>query len=285
MQIITITKAFVRRHFPKRHSASHKGDNGRVIVIGGSREYVGAPYFAGLGATASGADLVHLTTPAIVAQSLRRRSPNLLIRETAGSKDHLTSTAVTEVLKYTREPHTAAVIGPGLGAHPSTKKAILKLLGQISCPLVIDASALLPEIVSVIQDSKLNIQNSKLILTPHHGEFQRLTNLSPTTANLRRTADQLNTTILLKGATDYVATRGILLKNTTGSPILTVGGTGDVLAGLAAGLLARGAAPHHAAALATYILGKTGEALAKKYESITAELLAAEVPQIVKKLI
>jgi NAD(P)H-hydrate epimerase len=142
----------------KRKAASHKGENGRVIVIGGSAEYHGAPILAGLGALNAGCDLVTLLVPESILDAARAYKPDFVVRSYEG--EHLNSSALKELAKYSPE-QDVCIIGPGLGTSGETKKALNNMLARIKIPVVLDADALkqldirvLKKINSVITPSR-----------------------------------------------------------------------------------------------------------------------------------
>lgn len=264
-----------------------------MIIVGGSREYVGAPTFAAGGAIAGGADLVYLFVPKCTVAAARKFSPNVIVRECAGDPDRLTSAAIPDVIALANKPHTALVVGPGLGRDAATCVAIKLLITQTRTPLVLDADALQSTIIEsatkrIRRDSKSKIRNSELdiVLTPHAGEFRRMFGHAPTAATIRAAAQKFQTTILAKGRHDTIASPdGEMMLNRTGHPILTVGGTGDTLAGLVGAFLARGVREFEAAACAAYLVGRAGETLAAYYESVMPQLVAREIPRLLRRLI
>jgi len=266
----------VRYYFPKREQSSHKGKNGKVLIVGGSKEFVGAPIFAALGAIAGGADLVNLMVPQINFAATRKFSPNIIVHNFTKNSEILTPAAVPEILRVSKKTNSTIVIGCGLGQNPETQKAVIKIIDKTCQPLVIDADALIKNL------SKKFDTKRKIVLTPHASEFRKIAGkFSP-----QELAKKAGVTILKKGAIDMIsAADGQVRWNDSGNPILTVGGTGDTLAGLIGSLLSRGAEPFKAAGMAAFILGKTGEELALKSESITPQILARKIPQTIRQIL
>ena len=253
----------VKFHFPRRKSESRKGQNGRVVIIGGSVEFVGAPLFAGLGAQTAGVDLVNIFVPAVNFSAARKFCPNFLIQKFSDNAEFLTISAAKEILDFAKKNNATLVVGCGLGRNLETVSAVKFIAKKCQQPLVLDADALLPDLPK--------FASKKVVLTPHASEFKRL-------------PKNLNATILKKGRTDEIISLDRRSRwNDRGDPILTVGGTGDVLAGLVGGLVARNVEPFEAAGIAAFLLGLTGEKLALKSESITAQMLARKIPQIIRK--
>jgi len=162
----------------------------------------------------------------------------------------------------------AIVMGPGLGDDPKTQAAIKKLIMEIDKPLVLDASALI----------FTNIVPKIGVLTPHHGEFKRLTGEEPTPDIVQKWAKDLGVTIVCKGPEDIIAYDDQLALNKTGNSLMTVGGSGDVLSGLIGGLIAQGMSPFDAGRRGTEILGRAGDTLAVLQENFRAQDLAANIP-------
>jgi ADP-dependent NAD(P)H-hydrate dehydratase / NAD(P)H-hydrate epimerase len=255
----------VKVYFPQRKLDSHKGENGRVVVVGGSKNFVGAPLFAGLGAIASGVDLVDIFVPKINFAASRKFSPNFLIREISGEPNFLTPEAAVEILSFAKKNNATLVIGPGLGRQKETVAAIEFLARNCRQTLVFDADALIPNLPKFV--------SKKVVLTPHAGEWRRI-------------PKNLNATILKKGRIDeIIAPDGRRRWNDQGNPILTVGGTGDVLAGVVGGLLAREVKPFEAAGIAAFLVGLTGEQIAVKSESTTPQMLARIIPKIIREIL
>lgn len=245
----------------KRKTDSHKGENGKVMIIGGNALFHGAPILCSLGAEYSGVDLVFPFIPPCHAQVARTYSLNFILQTFVDT--HLTEKDVKNILNFSKNVD-AVVVGPGLGTDKETIKAIKSLLSKLDKPTVIDASALiytnsLPEVA---------------ILTPHRGEFKKLTGDDPEPELVQKWAKNLNATIVCKGPEDIIASPDDLVINKTGNALMTVGGTGDVLSGLIGGLLARGYESVEACQIATHTLGSIANHLAGHQDSLTAIQMA-----------
>ena len=232
----------------KRSSESHKGDSGRILVIGGG-PYTGAPALTALAALRAGADIVTVAAPARAAKTISCFSPNLIVREL--SEDHLSANDL-QPLQDLIAAHDVVVMGMGLGRHPDTRDAIASII-PLAEKVVIDADALLPGLPL------------KGLITPHAGEFQRISGISlidldykERTELVRGYARERGVTILLKGKVDLITDGEIVRANTTGNPGMTVGGTGDVLAGIVAAFYARTSALR-AASAAAFVNGRAGD--------------------------
>jgi len=245
--------------FPTRSDASHKGENGRVVIFGGSENFHGAPILAAQGALAAGVDLAEICCPQQVAVAARSTSLSLIVH--AGTHAHLTR---QEAKKW--EPllarADAVVIGNGFGTHSSTLRAVLHVLKNFEGPTVIDADALHPEILQHLHPLS--------VLTPHAGEFRRLFGCDPTPATALDAASRWRCVIVCTGPVDLIATPDSFLENHTGCGEMAVGGTGDALAGLIGGFLARRLPPLDAALLACHSWGTAGEKLSKKLRTFSA---------------
>jgi len=249
----------------KRKNTSHKGNNGKVLIVGGNELYHGAPILAGLGAEKSGADLVYLMVPVNQQNLARQFSLNLIVDTFKGK--FLRPVDIQHVVDWTKKADVM-VIGNGLGEKGQTIRAVKKILDQSTCDLVIDASAL----SAVLLSKNLNVSKRQIVLTPHQGEFSKTfkANLEKLSAKelqdlLKKNAKEFGSTIVLKGPEDLIASPdGKFHKNKTGHPIMTKGGTGDVLAGLIGGFISQGLSGFEAAKKATEEWGKVGESVFKK---------------------
>ncbi len=229
---------------------AHKGDHGRVLVVGGG-PYTGAPALTGLAALRAGTDLVEVATP--VGDAVASMSPDLIVNDLSG--DHLTGDHIEE-LNEASERADVLAIGPGLGNHPETLDAATRLIEAEVETVVVDADAL--AVVSTANPS------ADLICTPHAGEFAEMGFTAPDGWEARETvvaeaAQDLDATVLLKGGFDVISDGDRTAVNRTGNPGMTVGGTGDVLTGVTAALAHRGS-PIEAAAVGAWVNGRAGDA-------------------------
>lgn len=256
--------------FPRRLPKSHKRENGVTVIVGGSRDFVGAPLFAACGAQAAGVDLVYVWVPEVNFAATRKFSPNFLVRDFP----KFTSAEVPRILALLQKERATLVMGPGLGREEETQEAVCRLAREVTGPLVLDADAILP------WQKFGKFRSSAVVFTPHAGELKRLAQGLALPALARK----LKAVILQKGVPDQVFGGGEVRKVVPGKPILTVGGTGDLLAGLLGGLLARRVAPFPAAGLASFILARVSEEVARKAESTTPQVLARRIPKLVASI-
>ncbi|MDD1759728.1 MAG: NAD(P)H-hydrate dehydratase, partial [Methanothrix sp.] len=232
----------------KRTPESHKGDSGRILVIGGG-PYTGAPALTAMAALRAGADIVTIAAPRSASATIAGFSPNLIVREL--SHDHLCPLDL-ELLKDQIARHDVVVMGMGLGRDPETIDALARII-PLCKKTVIDADALQPNLPL------------KGIVTPHAGEFQRISGVHLSDAGYRERIEPLKAyacekglVVLLKGKVDLISDGSAIRANTTGNQGMTVGGTGDVLAGVTAAFYARTSAMR-AATAAAFINGKAGD--------------------------
>jgi len=254
---------------------AHKGTVGRLLVIGGSNVFSGAPALAAMAALRAGVDVVSVAAPEKTATVISSMSPALITIKLKGK--HLNSGNLSALKEYL-ESATAVVLGPGLGLHSETKetvKEVIEQLEQTGKPLLLDADGL-----KAFAEFKRKV-DLPMVLTPHAREYEILTgnklpnDLEERAEKVQKSARKLGATILLKGPTDLISNGTEVKLNFTGNPGMTVGGTGDVLSGVVGGLLAMGADPFRAAAAGAFINGAAGDFVAaeKGYHMIPTDLL------------
>lgn len=255
--------SLVKNFIPPRKFASRKGDNGKVLVLGGSYIYHGAPILSSIAALRCGTDLVYTCVPKINAQATRAASPNLIVLPLVDAK--LTRGAVHKLLGIIPKDLTSATIGMGLAIQDiEALKLLVKSLLDMDVRLSLDASSLVPDILPIIK-------NKNVVVTPHAGEFKRLFGELPSDAKKERVslvekhAKENSVTILLKGPTDVVSDGHKTFLNVKNTPAMTVGGTGDVLSGLVAGMLSKNKNSIESAAAAVFVNGKAGTLAQRKY--------------------
>ena len=247
-----------------RRKTSHKGDNGRVLVIGGSKEYSGAPFLAAsaISSLRLGADLVTIACPEKVAWAINSLNPDLITVKLKGN--YINSKHRKEILSLVKK-NDVVLIGPGLSKNKSTLSFIKGIIKEIKKPKVIDA-----DVISAIRIQ--NLQNS--VITPHNKEFEIL--LKNSRLNKNNFKKELkDNIILLKGKEDKIISKDKVFINKTGNEGMTVGGTGDILAGLVAGHIAVGCSLLSATRKAAALSGKIGDKLKKElgYGFIASDFL------------
>jgi ADP-dependent NAD(P)H-hydrate dehydratase / NAD(P)H-hydrate epimerase len=236
----------------------YKGQNGKVLVIGGSRDYVGAPAFAAMAALRTGIDIVTVCAPEKVAWAINQYSPDLITKKFLGEELNLTH--AKEIISLA-ETFDVAVLGNGLGIN---KDLVLKLVREIKKPFVIDADAIKVLNIEIVNNS---------IITPHKKEFEMLYNNTlkkpifdekNMDANIKAIQPMMTSNvILLKGPVDTIFSKDKKQQNKTGDNSMTKGGTGDILAGLCAGYLAQSGDLFESAMHSAFISGRLGEYIHK----------------------
>lgn len=267
---------------PRRKPNARKGDAGRVLVIGGG-PYTGAPAFAGMATMRAGADLVFVATPESAALPVAVHSPNLIVRPLEGerlSEDH-----VPELLSFSKGVDVVA-IGPGLGSAPETIRGAQLFIQRCTKPMVIDADA-----IRACGSRPQILRKKSAVITPHAGEFKRLTGKALGTDDpvkrgerVKEGAAKLHATILLKGPVDVISDGDYVKLNMTGNNALAVGGTGDVLTGLVASMIAQGAQPFHAARMGAFAMGLAGDlAFEEKSYGLVATDVIEKIPIVLRR--
>lgn len=246
----------------KRKKDTHKGEFGRILIIGGSKNYSGAPAYASLTGINFGIDLVITYVPEIIANVLRGFSPNMIVRANKGNWLNVDSLEeLTELIKWA----DSILIGPGLGLEKETETLLIELLKslkQYKKQCVLDADAL-----KLVKDHLELIKGMPIILTPHEGELKIMMDVdlppyydvnarSKLISNL---AKKSKITLLVKGPYDYISNGKLIKINKTGCPEMSIGGTGDVLAGLCTSFLAIKNQPFQSACSAAFLNGIIGE--------------------------
>lgn len=248
----------------KRNPDAHKGANGRIMVLGGSKDYTGAPALAGLSALNTGADLVYVLCPESAALPLKSYSPDLIVRGLEGEVIH--EGMVDDILEMAHKVD-CVLMGCGASQDKQTGKTFNYILEKMDKPLVLDADAL----KLVKKDIVKNYED--LIVTPHSSEFNAFfreevdfnSTLEEKIKALKNITPTIKGTVLLKGRVDVIMQQDHFRLNKTGSPGMTVGGTGDCLAGVVANLRAQGISIFDAGCLGAFINGRAGEIAEKKY--------------------
>jgi len=271
-----------------RKATAHKGDFGRILVVGGSDVYSGAPALAGMAALRSGADLVSVLVPESVVNAVRSYSPNLMVSSLRTGI--LLQENVETVLEESKNQDVVA-LGPGLGLDSETVSAVRTLsekLGRSGKSMVIDADGL-----KALAGSEIRFTPQNTVLTPHWGELAILldeklhdsTELHDRVEASLRASAKYDSVILLKGPVDVVTRPdGFYKLNRTGVPAMTVGGTGDVLTGIVSALLARGKGAFFAATAGAYISGLAGELAFKELgDHITPTDCIGKIPEAMRQ--
>jgi ADP-dependent NAD(P)H-hydrate dehydratase len=275
----------LRKVIQPRRQDSHKGDNGVVSVVGGSRIFHGAPFFTSMSALRTGADLVYLAVPKLIASSVRSLSPDLIVFPLADAK--LTPGAAGALLKWLPEIDSL-VIGPGIGRQSleGAKKVIRDVCLERKVRVSVDAEAQTAEIFSILK-------GKDCVTTPHPGEFKRAfgmnagDSLDEKISSTRQKAAECGITIVLKGASTVITDGTVVYVNKTGSPAMTCGGIGDTLSGVIGAFLAQANGTQlksvDIAAAAAYVVGLAGGRAAEvKGFHIVATDIIEQIPAVLK---
>ena len=257
-----------------RSPTAHKGDFGKLLVIGGSETYSGAPTLVSLAALRTGVDIVYLAAPEKTAYAISAMSPNLITIKLEG--ENLNSANMEKIKPYLSLVD-AVVIGPGLGLNLETVKFVKSCVDEVEKakkPVLLDADGL-----KIFAKFKKPLK-IPLVLTPHAGEYAILMNeelpenQDERVLAIQKTAKKLNATILLKGKVDIICDAEFGKLNFTGNPGMTVGGTGDVLSGIVGGLMAQKVNGFEAAVAGAFVNGAAGDFAA---EAIGFHMVATDI--------
>ncbi|NDB32828.1 MAG: NAD(P)H-hydrate dehydratase [Nitrososphaeria archaeon] len=281
MLLQKLTSVLVKKFIPGRKTNSRKGQNGKVLVVGGSYVYHGAPVLSSLAALRAGTDLVYTAVPKINASATRAISPNLIVIPMVDAK--LTRGSANKLLGQVQAGMDSATIGMGLSvADEEGLKTLIRELSAQDVRLSLDASALISSILPILPDKNI-------VLTPHAGEFERMFGVLPSNKIKERTsivekyAKEHSVTILLKGPTDVISNGKNTYINPKNLASMTVGGTGDVLSGLVAAMLAKNRNGLESAAAASFVNGLAGiQAQKKNGLHIVATDLIDFIPSVMK---
>ncbi|WLD13143.1 NAD(P)H-hydrate dehydratase [Planctellipticum variicoloris] len=269
---------------PPRPVDSHKGTFGRTLIIAGSRGMSGAACLAGLGALRGGAGLVYVAVPVGIQSIVAGYEPSYLTCDLPEDGDGQLAASAFQSLQPRLSGMSAVAIGPGLGQSPGVQHVVRHLYTTAACSLVVDADGLNALAGTSALDS---FPTAARILTPHPGEFARLSGLSLEEIQSSREtvalefARRSGTILLLKGASTVVTDGRRLAINDTGNPGMATGGCGDVLTGVIAALLAQGISPFEAAQLGAWLHGRAGDMAAEHLSC--CGLIASDLPRYVAR--
>ncbi len=268
-------------HYPLPLPDTHKGQNGRLLVIGGG-PYTGAPALAAMAAYRIGTDLVFVSCPDNISSVVASYSPNLIVEGLEGVRlgpEHV------EQLKKLTERVDAVLLGPGLGDDRSTLEAIRTFVSACDKPMVLDADAL-----KAVSEHLDLLKGKTGVLTPHHREMELLVghritqDMESRIESAKKLAADTGWTVLLKGRVDIITDGRAVKMNRTGNPGMSVGGTGDVLAGITAGLVSKKVSPFNASRISAFMNGSAGDlAFEKNSYGLVATDLLERIPQVLRR--
>ena len=273
---------------------ANKGDFGHILILAGSLKFSGAAVLCGFACMRSGAGLVTLGIPKGISNSvLRIKLPELMLLPLSQTKSKSLSLSSFKQIKNFAKKADIVVIGPGLSKDRQTLKLVLKVVKEISKPMVVDADGL-----NAIASSLRTLRTAAsekgriIILTPHPGEMARLLGKSIKFVQKERKyiaksfANEYNCIVVLKGNKSVVAAPGKKnYINHTGNPGMATAGSGDVLTGMIAGLLGQQLEPFQAAQYGVYLHGLSADLAAKEKTQISliASDIIEKIPEAIKK--
>jgi NAD(P)H-hydrate epimerase len=256
---------------PEREPGSHKGDYGHALIVAGSPGKAGAAILAARAAVRAGAGLVTVGVPEPIVQTVDLGSiESMTLGLPAGASGQIADEAVGTVLDAA-EGMSVLALGPGLGQEAETQAAIRRLVLDCPLPVVIDADGLN---AFAGHAGDLTSRRAETVLTPHPGELGRLLGVSTAqiqedrVAAARGAAEETGAIVVLKGHLSLIASGTAVFVNPTGNPGMATGGSGDVLTGLIAGLIAQGLDALDATMLAVYVHGLAGDLAAGRLGEI-----------------
>ena len=268
---------------PPREADANKGDFGRGLLIGGSRGMAGAIAIAAMGTLRGGAGLTTVATADACLGTVAGHHPALMTLPLKSDRQgRIDGSAAVELRRRLRQSDAAA-IGPGMGQSLGLRKLILELYRQADLPLVVDADGL--NALAKTPDWHRIAPPAPRILTPHPGEFQRLSGVDShdrprQEEAAREMCRRENLVIVLKGSQTAVIDRDGCRVNETGNPKMAVGGSGDLLTGIILAMVCQQMAPFDAAVLAVHLHGLAGDLAARRLgcPSVLANDLLDDLP-------
>ena len=252
---------------PPRSKDTHKGDYGKVLFIAGSSNYLGAPYFAAQSFLKAGGGLSFLATPGNVAAFIGNKGSEIVFIPQGNTMSGSISLDNKRQLLQFSENVDMVVIGPGLSLNEETQSLVRELCAEIKKPLLIDGDG----ITAVANDcEKIKNRKAPTILTPHLGEMARIVKqkiddiIKDKIDVLQSTAQELNTTVVLKGAHSLIGypDKKVFI-NLSGNPGMATAGSGDVLTGTIAAMFGLGFSINDAVRMGVFIHGFAGDLAAK----------------------
>lgn len=293
IEIELMTDEWARSALPDRPMSGHKGTFGKTLIVGGSRNYVGAPYLAATAAGRVGAGLVTLAVPESLQMAVAAKAVEPTYLPLPEALPGVPRAEAAGLIAQQASGYQALLIGPGIGQADSTREMAAKLLFQSGPrpPVVVDADGL--NVLAYSSETWWNHFSQEAVLTPHPGEMSRLTGRSTKDIQEHRveiaieSAVKWRKIVVLKGAFTVVAyPDGSARLSPFANPAMATAGTGDVLAGTIAGLLAQGITSDDAAALGVYAHGLAGARARAEFgdAGMLAGDLLPELPKAIRDL-
>jgi ADP-dependent NAD(P)H-hydrate dehydratase len=289
---LVITPALLRRWpLPQPDHDGDKEARGRVLVVGGAREMPGAVLLAAVAALRAGAGKLQIATPQSIAPWVATAVPESRVVGLSETRAGAVDLTATDLLVQQANEAACVLIGPGLLDEAATAKLVRALLPRLVRPTVVLDAAALPCLG--LEPAALHRLGGNAVITPHAGEMasclgaEKAAVAADPLSTARRAAGLFRCVVALKGAETILCTpEGECYRNCAGNVGLATSGSGDTLAGIVAGLAARGVEPLHAAVWGVYLHAKAGEALARKIGPLgfLARELLDEVPRVMARL-
>lgn len=276
----------IKALMPKRKSETHKGDYGRIAVLGGSSGMAGSVYMASLAAMRTGAGMTFILAPKSISKILQIKANEQIIKEIACQNFYYSPEIVKQVLDII-DDKDALIIGPGMGKGENLDELISEIITSTEIDIIIDADGL----NAISKDLSILKSKNNIILTPHMGEFSRLTGIEidkikADEENIARKFAKDNDVILVLKSNQTIVTDGVnFYKNEIGNPGMATAGVGDVLTGVIASFMKR-LDPFEAAKLGVYIHSLAGDIASQKLgeDSLMATDIIDSLPDAIKKL-
>jgi len=254
--------ALVRKYCPPRNQNTHKGDYGRVLIVAGAEGYTGAPALAAKAALRTGSGLIFTGVPSAVYPIVAAKLDAPMVFPLADREGKLFLEALPAILEKLQTAD-ACLLGPGLGRSEELDQLVFEIIQNCRCPLVLDADGInaVAGHIDVLRGAACPI-----VLTPHEGEFRRLTQETETdrVAGAQALARKTGCIVLRKGHETVITDGEQIYVNRTGNAGMATGGSGDVLAGILVSLLGRKVPPLEAAAAAAWLHGTAGDLAARE---------------------
>ena len=291
LEIQVTEESDLRTWFPRRSADSHKGDYGHVLVIAGSKGKGGAAGLTSLAALRMGCGLVTLALPESCQKAFELHPLEVMTVSAPETDVGTFALSAKNILLNHSRGMSAVAIGPGLSTEPETVQLLRELLPIIDCPLIIDADAVNGLAQSLDTISQLK---AEAILTPHPKEMSRLIGIeTPKILENRvefasKFARDHSVIIVLKGAATIISQpNGLTTINPTGNPGMATAGSGDILTGIIASLVAQGFSTPKAAIAGAYLHGLSGDIFAQKESqaSLIAGDLLRTLPETMKRIL
>ena len=283
MEWIQTSHTLLKQNLPQRDPQAHKGDFGKVLIVSGSHGYAGAPALAALAALRTGSGLIYVTVPECIYPVVAGKLLEPMVFGYPAEGDGFSALAIPKILDRLASCD-ACLIGPGLGRTSVVFQLVQTVLRESTVPVVVDADGLnvLAGHIDILREATCPI-----VLTPHWGEFLRLTNgLSSEDRQMdaRNLAEETGCIVLLKGHQTLITDGKTGYWNGTGNPGMATGGSGDVLGGIIVSLIGQKVPPLVAAACGAWVHGAAGDICAREIGEcgMTPSDLIQAVPRLFK---